>query len=252
MFEYVTDVGLVWPKGRTYRRLTDHIQIHHTVGNYDTPEKWKALHNRRIEEEGWKGIEYSFGVNAEGLVFDGRGLEYQHGAVKNSETKNKNGVGAADRSVSIALIGDMRSEALPTQAQMDAAVRLTKDVMETYGLSPENVLGHKEIPLTSGGTYPTACPSLDMDAFRALLTKPQPEPEPVPTPTLPALYRYTGATFVNIRTGAGTQFESIGRIARNERCIALSKKGDWVEIIQYEKTPMLRGWCINSFLQRVE
>ncbi len=250
MFDYVTDIGLVWPKGRTYRKITDHIQIHHTVGDYSTPEKWRALHQKRISEDGWKGIEYSFGVNAQGVIFNGRGLEYQHGAVKNSETKDKNGIGAADRSVSITFIGDMRSEGFPTQAQMDAAVRLTKDVMETYGLKPAQVLGHKEIPLTNGGLYPTACPSMDMDAFRARLTAPAPEPEPEPAPDLPALYRYTGATFVNIRTGAGTQFESIGRLSRNERCIVLAQNGDWVEIVHHEKTPMLRGWCIDSFLSR--
>lgn len=248
--DYVKDVGLVWPNGRTARRVTDHIQIHHTVGEYSTPEKWKALHEKRIREDGWRGIEYSFGVNAEGTVFDGRGLLYKHGAVKNSLTQDKNGVGAADRSVSIALIGDMRKGELPTEAQLSAAIRLTRDVMAAYSLPASAVLGHREVPLSAGGTYPTACPSMDMDAFRALLGGEEPAPEPEPE-VLPALYRYAGATFVNVRTGPGTGHASIGRIARGERCIVLALSGGWAEIVQHELAPMVRGWCIGDFLQRV-
>jgi hypothetical protein len=246
--DYVTDVGLLWPYGRSKRALTDHIQIHHTVGDYSTPERWKALHERRIEENGWRGIEYSFGVNAQGAVFDGRGLEYKHGAVKNSLTKNADGIGAADRSVSIALIGDMREAGMPTEKQLAAAVRLTKDVMAVYNLPVSAVLGHREVPLSEGGTYPTACPVIDMDAFRKLAAATEaPEPEP----SLPALYQYAGATFVNVRTGPGTAHPVINRLSRSERCIVLALSNDWAEIILHEQTPMMRGWCISNYLRRM-
>ena len=247
--DYVMDTGLPWPHGRSERTLTDHIQIHHTVGDYSTPEKWRALHERRIEINGWHGIEYSFGVNAQGAIFDGRGLIYKHGAVKNSLTKNANGIGAADRSVSITLIGDMRDPGMPTKEQLEAAVRLTKDVMARYGLTPAAVLGHREIPLAEGGTYPTACPVIDMDSFRALLSEEKPYFEP--DPALPALHRYEGDTFVYVRTGPGASFPAIGRLSRGERCIALSRSAQWEEILLHEQTPMLRGWCIGNFLRRM-
>ncbi len=246
--DYVTDVGLLWPYGRSERALTDHIQIHHTVGDYSTPERWKALHERRIEENGWRGIEYSFGVNTQGAVFDGRGLEYKHGAVKNSLTKNADGIGAADRSVSIALIGDMREAGMPTEKQLAAAIRLTKDVMAVYNLPVSAVLGHREVPLSEGGTYPTACPVIDMDAFRKLVAATEaPDPEPV----LPALYQYAGATFVNVRTGPGTAHPVISRLSRSGRCIVLALSNDWAEIILHEQTPMMRGWCISNYLRRM-
>lgn len=252
MFEYIQDVGLTWPKGRIERAYTDHIQVHHTVGDYATPAKWKALHEKRIAEDGYRGIEYSFGVNANGDVFDGRGLQYKHGAVKNSLTKDKNGVGAADRSVAVALIGDMRNNGMPTPAQTQAAVRLVKDVMKTYDLPAAKVLGHREIPLAAGGTYQTLCPVMDMDAFRAKLAdEPTPGPDPEPAPAMPALYRYAGATFVNVRTGPGTQFAVIGRLANNEQLIALAWQAGWAEIILHGQRPMLRGWCINDFLRRM-
>ncbi|MEL7601535.1 MAG: N-acetylmuramoyl-L-alanine amidase [Bacillota bacterium] len=246
--DYVTDVSLLWPYGRSERALTDHIQIHHTVGDYSTPERWKALHERRIEENGWRGIEYSFGVNTQGAVFDGRGLEYKHGAVKNSLTKNADGIGAADRSVSIALIGDMREAGMPTEKQLAAAIRLTKDVMAVYNLPVSAVLGHREVPLSEGGTYPTACPVIDMDAFRKLVAATEaPDPEPV----LPALYQYAGATFVNVRTGPGTAHPVISRLSRSGRCIVLALSNDWAEIILHEQTPMMRGWCISNYLRRM-
>ena len=247
--DYVTDIGLVWPYGRSERALTDHIQIHHTVGDYSTPERWKALHERRIEENGWRGIEYSFGVNALGSVFDGRGLTYKHGAVKNSLTKNVDGIGAADRSVAIALIGDMREAGMPTEKQLAAAVRLTKDVIAVYNLPVSAVLGHREVPLSEGGTYPTACPVIDMDAFRKLVAAGETAPEP--EPGLPALYEYAGATFVNVRTGPGTAHPVIGRLSHPEECIVLSMSNDWAEIILHEQTPMLRGWCIGNYLRRM-
>lgn len=251
MFEYIQDVGLTWPKGRVERAYTDHIQIHHTVGDYSTPAKWKALHEKRIAQDGYRGIEYSFGVNASGDVFDGRGLQYKHGAVKNSLTQDKNGVGAADRSVSVALIGDMRNSGMPTAAQTDAAVRLVKDVMKTYGLPAEKVLGHREVPLAAGGTYPTLCPVIDMGAFRARLAGANPDPAPDPAPAIPGLYRYIGATFVNVRTGPGTQYAVIGRLSNNEQLIVLTWQAGWAEIVLHGQSPMLRGWCINDFLRRM-
>ena len=253
MFEYVQDVGLTWPQGRSERAYTDHIQIHHTVGDYSTPAKWKALHEKRIAVDHYRGIEYSFGVNAAGDVFGGRGLQYKHGAVKNSLTKDKNGVGAADRSVAITLIGDMRNAGMPTAAQLNAALRLAKDVMGTYGLASAQVLGHREIPLAAGGTYPTLCPVIDMDAFRARLDSADPDlaPDPVPDPVLPALYRYIGATFVNLRTGPGVQYAAVGRLLANEQLIALTRKEGWTEIILHQQRPMLRGWCISDFLRRM-
>jgi hypothetical protein len=171
MFEYLKDVGCKWPEGRSLRSITDHIQIHHTVGDYTTPARFLALHNARVADPNYRGIEYSFGVAPNGDVFDGRGLLYKHGAVKNSLTKNAAGIGAADRSVSIALLGDMRNEGMPTDAQMLTALRLAYDCMTYFNLSFAAVLGHNEIPLYSGGKptgklYPTLCPVIDMNEFR--------------------------------------------------------------------------------------
>lgn len=167
---YVIDTGLVWPHGTgNLRKTTDHIQIHHTVGFYGTPEKWAALHKRKIEKDGHKGVGYNFLVCQNGEIYLGRPVDRSHGGVKDNLTNSAN-----QRSVAIAFDGDMRDDALPTQVQWRAAIRLTKDLMAMYNISADAVLGHNEIPVyedgrPTGKTYPTACPCIDMDAFRAEL-----------------------------------------------------------------------------------
>ena len=266
MFEYVTDLGLVWPNGRTKRKFTDHIQIHHTVGDYSTPAKWKSLHQTRIEKDGYKGIEYSFGVCPDGTIYEGRGLAYCHGAVKNSLTRNEQNIGACDRSVSVTLIGDMRKDSLPTQAQWDAAVKLVKEIMAYYDLPATAVQGHNEIPTyadnkPTGKTYATLCPCIDMDQFRSALAPgttgqpaplPEPEPEPVEEdPSYPYMGSYTGSTYVNLRSGPGTEYTQIGKFSKGQNCIVLDEKNGWLEIITHEQTPILRGWCINTYTKAV-
>jgi len=332
---YAIDTGLVWPKGKgNIRKTTDHIQIHHTVGNYGTPAKWAALQKSKIEKDGHKGVGYSYLVLQDGTIYLGRGYNYSHGAVKDSTTNNAN-----QRSISIALDGDMRNSDLPTTKQFQAAIRLTKDLMAMYNLQPKNVLGHNEVPLYSNGKptgklYPTLCPSIDMNYFRAALLGeveiPQPsqrvlhladplmrgddvkelqglllekgfspgkidgsfgpntdmalrayqmsigvtingivdeyiwdslrgliaepippaEPEPEPETYLPAIYKYAGASYTNVREGPGTSFVSIGKLSAGEECIVLDSNNGWVDTVLHNQAPIVRGWCSDKYLRR--
>lgn len=258
---YVVDTGLQWPRGRVKRSRTDHIQVHHTVGSYGTPERWKALHEAKIKD-GNRGVSYSYLICQDGTIYLGRGLEYAHGGVKDSITDNAN-----QRSVAIAFDGDMRKENLPTAAQVSSFVRLCVDILARYGLSAGAVLGHNEIPVYSGGkptgkTYATLCPCMDMEELRALLRGDTALAEPdlsVPVdeeiteeqPAYPALYEYAGATYVNLRAGASTGYQAIGRVSKGEKVIVLGASGDWAEVIKHRDTPMLRGWCTARYLEEV-
>jgi len=264
-FSYVVDTGLTWPNGRTKRTQTDHIQVHHTVGNYGTPARWKSLHESKIKD-GHKGVGYSYLICKDGTIYLGRGLEYAHGGVKDSKTNNAN-----QRSVAIAFDGDMRDESLPTGAQLSSFVRLCLDVMQHYDLGTGAVLGHNEIPVYSGGkptggTYATLCPCIDMDELRRLLREsltsekeekpfdfstPADEEITEDAPAYPALYRYTGATYVNLRAGASTGYQAIGKVSKGDKVIVLGTSGDWAEVIKHEGTPMLRGWCLGKYLEEV-
>ena len=251
-FSYIVDTGLVWLTPRSKRKTTDHIQIHHTVGKYGSPQKWAVLHQDKITE-GQRGVPYSYLVLQDGTVYLGRGHEYCHGGVKDNVTNNAN-----QRSVAIAFDGDMRGDGLPAQKQLAAAIRLVKDLMALYKLPTSAVLGHNEIPLfqngsSTGKTYATLCPCIDMDAFRAGLATAahSPEPEQPAALTYPALYGYTGDSGVNVRSGPGTANGVIGKLSTGQRCIVLAMANGWAEVILHEQTPMLRGWCIDTYLRRI-
>lgn len=258
---YVVDTGLKWPKGRVKRQTTDHIQIHHTVGNYGTPSRWEALHEKKIAE-GNRGVGYSYLICKDGTIFLGRGHEYAHGGVKDSLTNNAN-----QRSVAIAFDGDMRDDSLPTAAQLSSFIRLTDDLLKIYNLGTGAVLGHNEIPVFSngkptGGTYATLCPCMDMDELRSFLkgetigtnldvTIPEDEELSEDLPAYPALYRYSGGTYVNLRATASSGGQKIGKVSAGEKVIVLGTAGEWAEVIKHEEVPMLRGWCISKYLKEV-
>lgn len=260
-FSYVVDTGLEWPRGRVKRSKTDHIQVHHTVGNYGTPARWKSLHENKISD-GNKGVSYSYLILQDGTIYLGRGLEYAHGGVKDSLTNNAN-----QRSVAIAFDGDMRDAKLPTAAQLSSFVRLCNDILAHYNLSTGAVLGHNEIPVYSGGkptggTYATLCPCMDMDELRALLrgdtigdkpdmSIPEDEEQTEEQPAYPIMCKYAGATYVNLRAGASTGYQSIGRVSKGDKVIVLGVSGDWAEVIKHEDAPMLRGWCTAKYLAEV-
>ncbi len=267
-FPYVIDTGLQWPTPLVKRRITDHIQLHHTVGKYGTVQRWADLHQDRIAD-GQRGVPYSYLVLQDGSIFKGRGHEYGHGGVKDNITNNAN-----QRSAAVALDGDMRGDGLPTEKQLAAALRLVKDLMALYKLPASAVLGHNEIPTYENGkptgkTYATLCPCVDMKAFRAALVAapvpeptPEPKPEPKPEPeqptvlTFPALYAYDGDSGVNVRGGPGASFGAIGKYPldkqhMDEECIVLAVKDGWAEVILHQRDTMLRGWCVDTYMRRV-
>ena len=248
MFGYIKDLGLDWPSGRVVRKTTDHIQVHHTVGNFASESSWKALHKRRIEVYGYRGIEYSYGICPDGTIYEGRGLEYAHGAVKDNLTNNAN-----QRSVSVALIGDMRVNGYPTSAQYASLLRLVKDIMKVYDLPASAVLGHSEIPLAKGGTYPTECPCIDMAKLRKELGSeiPQPEPEDSIAPVNPAIVKYTGSSKVNVRSGPGTSYSVVGAFGKGEKAILINEQGEWDELVLYNQKPIVRGWAIGTWTEKV-
>ena len=46
-------------------------------------------------------------------------------------------------------------------------------------------------------------------------------------------------------TGAVT-----GRVSRGEEVVMLSRADGWAEVVCHEQNPLLRGWCIDTYLER--
>ena len=73
------------------------------------------------------------------------------------------------------------------------------------------------------------------------------EAEPM-QPIYPAMYRYGGATYVNLR--AEPDGEKIGKVSRNEQVLVLAERDGWAEVIKKESR-YLRGWCVSGRLKKV-
>ena len=67
----------------------------------------------------------------------------------------------------------------------------------------------------------------------------------------PALYTYSGGSFVNLRIGPGTLFKVIGKVESTDNVLVLRRLNGWAEVIKYDDTPVLRGWCTDTYLRRV-
>lgn len=137
---------------------------------------------REIDEDHRKHRKFSM-IGYHALVLNGR--RYWHGGMYRAEEDGviKRGrseemigahcLGMNARSLSLAFVGgrvkrDGVEEIAPvTERQAEAGLRLVREWMARYSIPVERVLGHREVEGT--GPDKAHCPTLDMDAFRALL-----------------------------------------------------------------------------------
>jgi hypothetical protein len=260
-FAYVKDINLTWSSALTKRKRTDHIQVHHTVGDYGTEAKLRSLHQNK-QTKGHKGIGYSYMIFADGTIYRCRGLEYAHGSVKDSLTTNEAGIGANQRSVAVCFNGDMRKDDLPTPEQYASAVTLIQDILAYYDDIP--ILGHNEVPTyinrrLTGKSYATACPCIAMDALRTMIagTKPLPKADAAfaelpDDPEYPATYKYTGATYTNIRNGPGIKHPVIGQIGKGDVCKVADAQADSKYMWYAIRLGDMDGWCVANYLEQAD
>jgi N-acetyl-anhydromuramyl-L-alanine amidase AmpD len=132
-----------WEIAQTPRQWK-YVVVHHSAsarGNY------QAIHRLHIDSRKWEGCGYHFVIGNGTLSGDGeveigfRWKEQKHGAHAGTGAElsefNNHGVG-------VCLVGDFTRES-PTEAQMAALARLTRFLMERYGIPRERVIGHGDI-----------------------------------------------------------------------------------------------------------
>ena len=145
----IQEVNYTWQEELKYKNKPKKLIIHHTSDNGLTPERINEIH----VENGWAGIGYHFYIRSDGTIYRGRPEE----AVGAHAKKNNND------SIGIALEGNFE-EASPTEAQMEALVKLSADMIIKYNLS--EVLGHRDV-------YETLCPgeNLSIEDLKEKITK---------------------------------------------------------------------------------
>ena len=127
------------------------IVVHHSDDESGCVEKYDRYHR---QGRGWEhGCGYHFVIGNGSQTRDGevewgpRWTQQLHGAHAKTPDNRFNELG-----IGVCLVGDFdRGGGRPSRAQMDSLVRLTRWLMERYGIAAENVRGHCDC-------CPTCCP----------------------------------------------------------------------------------------------
>jgi N-acetylmuramoyl-L-alanine amidase len=131
---------------------TNMIIIHH-IGNTDRDVSAAEVHRWHLDN-GWAGIGYHYIIRKDGTIERGR---------------PQNTIGAHcyhynRTSIGINLVGNFETS-MPTDAQIDSAIKLTTFLCGNYKLNPKNktIFGHRDLSAT-------LCPGKNLyaqlDAFR--------------------------------------------------------------------------------------
>ena len=130
-----------------------YIVVHHSGGAYGDIELLKRVHRERQPQDPIDEIPYHFVIgNGNGMPLGevaetGRWRKRLWGAHLSVRNIDRN-----FRGIGICLIGDYEKAQVP-EAQLQAAILLTRDLMQRFGISSENVTLHGR---TSGES--TLCP----------------------------------------------------------------------------------------------
>ncbi len=119
-----------------YRRPIDNIVISH-LGN----ASFIQMLARAIKEPDVRELGYHFGIS------DNKGVEYSGIPLDTPEPSQR---GHGTNSVGILFYGDL-GKRLPTLDETDTLASILVDVVDLFGIDPENIRTHKEIDKYSEG-----------------------------------------------------------------------------------------------------
>lgn len=133
-----------------------YIAIHHSLtDNIPGGSDVEAFARYHVETNDWPGIGYHYVIDADGTVYK-----------CNSATTKSYHVGKHNRfSLGVCLVGDF-SNYPPTDIQYQATKELIQQLINAYGVTVDNVLGHSEFE----GYKWKKCPCINMDKLRRDLT----------------------------------------------------------------------------------
>ncbi len=136
----------------TPKRTWKYIVIHHSGSEKGNAAEFDAWHRNG---RGWvNGLGYDFVIDngnggPNGLVEVGPRWPQQ---IQGAHTGKTPGNAYNEYGIGICLVGDFTNH-LPSQAQLASLQKLTLFLCRRYGISPNNVIGHRDAPGTS-----TECP----------------------------------------------------------------------------------------------
>lgn len=146
-----------------------HLIVHCSDSQWGDANEIRRWHtDPKPKGNGWNDIGYHYVICNQYPTYlsqkQGKPVAKSDGAVQKGRENNVAGahaVGFNSNSLGICLIGVKDF----SERQMQALVKLCKELMAQYKIPVQNVLGHCETPKAGGKT----CPNLDMKALRARL-----------------------------------------------------------------------------------
>ena len=151
------------------------VAVHHTVtGQSDAARQLRGIQRFHMDTRGWCDVGYHFLIGADGLIYEGRPLEFLGTHVGGNNTGN----------IGISFIGCFHTSGCsglgptePSQNMIDAAARLVGELSSEYGIAitSDLVKGHRD---HSGQS--TSCPGDNLhqriaDIRRGATTSPPPD-----------------------------------------------------------------------------
>ena len=157
----------------------------HTAAHPGDPSA-KEIRRWHMEDRNWSDIGYHWVIRKSGALEVGRSLEYQGAHCR--------GINAV--SIGVCCSGDGDSQPF-TPEQVETLLGLAVAVHRTYGVEPENLIGHREINLlVAAGKVPTeylttkSCPGRLVHLprlrrlFGYLVHPPEPRPPEMAVPDI--------------------------------------------------------------------
>lgn len=148
------------------------IVLHHSLTKDQLLPDWGNIRHYHMVEKKWINIGYHFGIEKvyhkiKHMDEDCIGQEYEIflGRMLNKKGAHCKSKGYNHFSLGICLIGNF-DIVRPSNKQLFLAVRLVKSLLNTFSLTKEDVVGHREVA-NDGRTCPGS--KFNMDYFRSLL-----------------------------------------------------------------------------------
>lgn len=144
----------------------DTVVIHHTATDTGTTIEAIARYHTQADgtrnKDEWAGIGYSIVIATDGTTY----------LTQRLDTQGNHVFAHNDHTIGVSFIGNF-TENPPSPAQMASGKRALAWLLQQLNLKPENVVGHKDLPLQS-----TACPgNLPVERWwRSLLDTPPVQP----------------------------------------------------------------------------
>lgn len=184
------------------RSKTDIILLHHAVYNGDV-EGIDRIHKNK----GWTCIGYHFYVRKDGSIYRGR----------KENTVGAHAYGSNYTSIGICAEGNFETDTMSAE-QKNSIIELVNYLKNKYGVT--KVLRHKDVNAT-------ACPGKNYPFEEiANATVKSTENKPIENKTEGYLVKVT-ANALNIRAGAGTNYNIVGCIRDKGTYTIIETQGNW-------------------------